>query len=133
MPLTLNDRQTRRLGQSLRQGAVDALRIADALDPAGRTHHLIGVNDMGQFAKDWDALKGIIRQKDDALERQSAQIAAQAQQIAALQQQLSSASSRFDTDDQKAATELHQTITDNAPAQPAAAPASAKDVTVFKK
>jgi hypothetical protein len=62
---------------------------------------------MGQFAKDWEHLKTIIRQKDEAIDRQAAQIAALQQQFSAQQQ--------LDIEDQKAAAELHKTVGDNPP------------------
>ena len=69
---------------------------------------------MGQFAKDWEHLKTLIRQKDDAIDRQAAQIAALQKQVSAQAQQ------QLDADDQKAVAELRQTLGDNAP--PAAPP-----------
>ena len=75
MPVTLTERQAAKVAAALRRGSIDAIRVADAIDPTGRSHFLIEVSDMGQFAKDWDQLKTIIRQKDDAIDRQSAQIA----------------------------------------------------------
>jgi hypothetical protein len=111
MTVTLTERQSAKIAAALRRGSIDALRIADAIDPAGRTHFLIEVTDMGQFAKDWAQLKTIIRQKDDAIERQNAQ-------IAALQKQASAQQPTLDADDQKAVAELRQTVGDN----PAAAP-----------
>ena len=75
---------------------------------------------MGQFAQDWNALKQIIKQKDDALDKASAQLAANAQQIAALQQQIASLSGGFDAADQQAASELHQVVTDEEGTPPAA-------------
>ncbi len=107
MPVTLTDRQSVKVAAALRRGAVDSFRIADAIDPGGQIHFLIEVSDMGQFAKDWDGLKTMIRQKDDAIDRQAAQ-------IAALQQQLASHQA-FDADDQKAIAELRQTMADNTP------------------
>ena len=94
---------------------------------------------MGQFAKDWESLKIIIRQKDDAIDRASTQIATQTQQIAQLQKQLAAAASQFDPADQKAATELRQVIADNSTPAPAASPApsapqsSAPAMTTFTK
>lgn len=91
---------------------------------------------MGQFAKDWEALKTLIRQKDDAIDRASTQIATQTQQIAQLQKQLAAAASQFDAADQKAATELRQVIADNSTPAPAAPPApqsSAPTMTTFTK
>lgn len=91
---------------------------------------------MGQFAKDWESLKTLIRQKDDAIDRASAQIATQAQQIAQLQKQLAAAVSQFDSADQKAAAELRQVIADNSTPTPTAAPApqsSAPAMTTFTK
>lgn len=91
---------------------------------------------MGQFAKDWESLKTLIRQKDDAIDRASAQIATQTQQIAQLQKQLAAAASQFDSADQKAASELRQVIADNNTPAPAAAPApqsSAPAMTTFTK
>ena len=91
---------------------------------------------MGQFAKDWESLKTLIRQKDDAIDRASAQIATQTQQIAQLQKQLAAAVGQFDSADQKAATELRQVIADNAAPAPAAPPApqsSAPGMTTFTK
>lgn len=139
MSLTLTDRQCSRLAVTLRRGAMDSQRIADALDPAGRTHFFIEVNDMGQFAKDWETLKTLIRQKDDALDRQAQQLDQQAKQIAALQQQASAlrqqASAALDAEDSKALTELHQTIQDNAVPPPPNSPpvVPAPNVTTFKK
>ena len=124
MPLTLTDRQAARIATALRQGALDSFRIADALDAGHRTHILIEVSDMGQFAKDWDTLKKLIKDKDDALDRQAAQLATQGQQLANLQQQLSALQQRFDSDDQKAIAEVHQAIVDNAPGASSAAPAT---------
>ena len=81
---------------------------------------------MGQFANDWNQLKTMIRQKDDAIDRQSAQLAAAAQQITSLQQQLAAAQqNQFDAADQAALAELHQTVIDNAPAPSPAPPAPA--------
>jgi uncharacterized coiled-coil protein SlyX len=111
---------------------------------------------MGQFAKDWESLKQIIRQKDDALDRASAQLTAQAQQIAQFQKQLAGLQNQFDASDQKAAAELRQVIADNAaapaapvapvasaapaartasaaPASPATAPSAAPAMTTFTK
>lgn len=93
---------------------------------------------MGQFAKDWESLKTLIRQKDDAIDRASAQIATQTQQIAQLQKQLAAAASQFDPADQKAAAELRQVIADNSapPPAPTAAPApqtNAPAMTTFTK
>src|SRR3978361_1388726 len=105
MPVALTNTQSRRIARALRAGGIDSVHIADALDSAGRTHFLIEVSDMGQFAKDWDSLKQMIRQKDDALDKASAQLGAQAQQIAALQQQVTGLQGSFDADDQKAAAE----------------------------
>ena len=89
---------------------------------------------MGQFAKDWDQLKTIIRQKDDALDRQAAQLATQAQQMSALQQQMASIQQQFDAADQAALAEVHQAAADNATTTPIAptAPAAAA-VTSFVK
>jgi hypothetical protein len=113
----LTDLQSARIARALRRGAIDAFRIADALSPLTRAHFLIEVSDMGQFAKDWNELKTIIRQKDDAIDRQTAQLAAQAQQVATLQQQLTSAQeNQLDADDQAALAELHQAVVDNSPA-----------------
>ena len=64
---------------------------------------------MGQIAKDWEQLKALIRQKNDVIDRQAAQIAALQKQVAAQQQQLP------DADDQKAVAELRRTVGDNAP------------------
>jgi len=114
MPLALTDRQRLKVACALRRGALDSFRIADALDRAGRTHFLIEVLDMGQFAKDWDQLKTIIRQKDDALDAQAAQLDAQARQIAALQK-AAAAAPALDADDQGALAQLHQAALDNAP------------------
>ena len=80
----------------------------------GQTHFFIEVSDMGQFAKDWDQLKTLIRQKDDAIDRQAAQIAALQGQIASQQQ--------FDGDDQKAVAELHEAVGDNLTPPPVAPP-----------
>jgi recombinational DNA repair ATPase RecF len=77
---------------------------------------------MGQFAQDWNALKQIIKQKDDALDKASAQLATNAQQIAALQQQIATLSGGFDAADQQAAAELHQVVSDEEGTPPAAAP-----------
>ena len=131
MPLALTDKQARRIAAALRQGALDSLRIADAIDPAGRTHFTIEVSDMGQFAKDWEQLKTLIRQKDDAIDRQAAQ-------LAALQKQLA-AQPAPDADDQKALAELRQTASDNPPTATAAPPtgtastAAPPTVTTFVK
>jgi methyl-accepting chemotaxis protein len=122
MAITLNPQQARRIAQALRRGGIDSLRIADALDVRGRTHFLIEVSDMGQFAQDWNALKQIIKQKDDALDKASAQLATNAQQIAALQQQIATLSGGFDAADQQAAAELHQVVSDEEGTPPAAAP-----------
>jgi hypothetical protein len=113
MSLTLTGPQSRRIAQSLRRGAIDSLRIADALDPRGRTHFLIEVTDMGQFAQDWNALKQIIKQKDDALDAASTQLTAASQQITALQQQITTLGGGFDAADQQAAVELHQVVTES--------------------
>src|SRR5450432_3800055 len=102
MPVTLTDRQTAKIAAALRRGLIDAMRIADAIDPAGRTHFLIEVTDMGQFAKDWAQLKTLIRQKDDAIDKQAAQLAALQKQLGAQQ--------ALDADDQKAIAELRQTV-----------------------
>jgi hypothetical protein len=126
MPLTLTPTQAARIARALRRGAIDSIRISDAIDPAGRTHFLIEVSEMGKFAKDWDSLKQIIKQKDDALDKAATQLGAQAQQIAALQQQVAGLQGSFDADDQKAAAELHQTIVQNP--QPVAG-----NVTTFTK
>ena len=64
---------------------------------------------MGQLSKDWAELKAIIKQKDDAIDKQAGQIAALQKQIAAQTPQL------LDTDDQKAVAELRQTVGDNTP------------------
>ena len=91
---------------------------------------------MGQFAKDWESLKTLIRQKDDAIDRASAQIATQTQQIAQLQKQLAAVASQFDSADQKAASELRQVIADNAapaPAAPSAPQPAAPAMTTFTK
>lgn len=135
MPITLTERQSAKVAAALRRGAIDALRIADAIDPFNRTHFLIEVSDMGQFAKDWEHLKTLIRQKDDAIDRQSTQ-------IAALQKQVS-AQPALDAEDQKAVAEVHQTANANpvapaakgAAAKPAAAPAHPQTpgVTTFSK
>ncbi|MDB5353610.1 MAG: hypothetical protein JWN24_63 [Phycisphaerales bacterium] len=86
---------------------------------------------MGQFAKDWTQLKTIIRQKDDAIDRQTTQLAAQAQQVTALQQQLAAAQqNQLDADDQAALAELHQAVADNAPPTPTPTAAA---VTTFTK
>ncbi|HWE02438.1 MAG TPA: hypothetical protein VG326_08500 [Tepidisphaeraceae bacterium] len=114
MHVTLNQRQSAKIAAALRRGSIDALRIADAIDPAGQTHFLIEVTDMGQFAKDWAQLKTLIRQKDDAIDKQAAQ-------IAALQKQVSAQQPALDADDQKAVAELHQTIGSNTASAPAAA------------
>ena len=112
MPITITANQARRIAQALRRGGIDSLRIADALDIRGRTHFLIEVSDMGQFAQDWNALKQIIKQKDDALDKASAQITAASQQITALQQQIATLGAGFDAADQQAAAELHQVVAD---------------------
>jgi peptidoglycan hydrolase CwlO-like protein len=113
---SLTDFQSAKIARALRRGAVDSFRIADALSPTTRTHFLIEVQDMGQFATDWNQLKTIIRQKDDAIDRQSAQLAAQSQQVTALQQQLTAAQqNQLDPADQTALAELHQAVTDNTP------------------
>jgi hypothetical protein len=131
MPLTLTDCQSERIARALRRGAMDSLRIADAINPAGRTHFYIEVTDMGQFAKDWEQLKQIIRQKDDALDRQAAQIADLQKQLAASQQQMT------DGDDARALAEAHQTVATNPPIAPAPAPAAksapSPAVTTFNK
>jgi hypothetical protein len=111
MTVTLTERQSEKIATALRRGSIDALRIADAIDPAGRTHFLIEVTDMGQFAKDWAALKILIRQKDDAIDKQAAQLAALQKQIAAQQQQPS-----LDADDHKAIAEVRLTVGENATA-----------------
>ncbi|HEX4793697.1 MAG TPA: hypothetical protein VH370_07900 [Humisphaera sp.] len=124
MSLTLTTHQTARIAAALRRGAIDSFRVADAIDGGGRTHFLIEVSDMGQFAKDWTTLKQIIRQKDDALEKAAAQLGAAAQQIAALQQQVAGLQGAFDAEDQKAAAELKQVASENA---------SPPDITTFTK
>jgi methyl-accepting chemotaxis protein len=130
---SLTTAQATKIARSLRRGAVDAFRIADALDLSTRTHFLIEVSDMGQFAKDWNQLKTIIRQKDDAIDRQTAQLAAQSQQVTSLQQQLAGAQqNQLDADDQSALAELHQAIADNAPPPTPTAPTAAA-VTTFTK
>ena len=72
MDVALTACQAAKIAAALRRGSMDAIRIADAIDPAGRTHFYIEVSDMGQFANDWNQLKTLIRQKDDALDRQAA-------------------------------------------------------------
>jgi hypothetical protein len=136
---SLTDFQSAKIARALRRGAVDSFRIADALSPTTRTHFLIEVQDMGQFATDWNQLKTIIRQKDDAIDRQSAQLAAAAQQVTALQQQLTTAQqNQLDPADQAALAELHQAVTDNtpvstpAPPSPAAAPPISATTTFTK-
>ncbi|HET6249915.1 MAG TPA: hypothetical protein VFE47_19655 [Tepidisphaeraceae bacterium] len=76
---------------------------------------------MGQLAKDWTQLKTIIRQKDDALDRQTAQIADLQKQLTAHQQQA------LDNDDLTAVAELRKTVATNAAAEtpPSAPPATA--------
>jgi phage shock protein A len=117
--MTLTTQQARRIAQALRRGGIDSLRIADALDLRGRTHFLIEVSDMGQFAQDWNSLKQIIKQKDDALDKASAQLTASSQQIASLQQQIAAMGAGFDAADQQAATEMHQVVVDDQEAPPA--------------
>jgi len=145
--ITITTSQSRRIAQALRRGGIDSLRIADALDIRGRTHFLIEVSDMGQFAQDWNALKQIIKQKDDALDKASAQITAASQQITALQQQIATLGAGFDAADQQAAAELHQVVADEEgtpppadvpPATPNSAPAVSPNpapaaVTTFTK
>ena len=70
---------------------------------------------MGQFARDWAHLKTLISQKDDAIEQQTAT-------IAALQKQLASQPA-LDAEDQQAVAEVHQTASAN---PVAAAPSAAK-------
>ena len=118
MPVTLTERQAAAIAAAQRRGAIDSFRIADAIDPAGKKHFLIEVSDMGQFAKDWEQLKTLIRQKDDAIDKQAAQ-------IAQLQKQIAGQS--LDADDLKALADAHQTVVQNAPAAPA--PAAAKPAT----
>jgi hypothetical protein len=65
--MTLTTQQARRIAQALRRGGIDSLRIADALDLRGRTHFLIEVSDMGQFAQDWNSLKQIIKHADQRI------------------------------------------------------------------
>ena len=74
MSLTLTTHQAARIATALRRGGVDSFRIADAIDAGGRTHFLIEVSDMGQFAKDWTTLKQIIKQYQLINDRHSDQI-----------------------------------------------------------
>ena len=50
------------------------MRVSHASD-LHKKHSLTEVPTMGQLDKDWTQLKTIIRQKDDAIDRQAAQIA----------------------------------------------------------
>ena len=122
MTVTLTERQSVKIATTLRRGSIDALRIADAIDPAGRTHFLIEATDMGQFAKDWAQLKILIRQKDDAIDKQAAQ-------LAALQKQISAQQPTLDAEDQNAVAELRQTVGDNAVAAVAPVTSAAKSTT----
>ena len=78
---------------------------------------------MGQFAQDWNALKQIIKQKDDALDAASTQLTAASQQIAVLQQQITTLGAGFDAADQQAAAELHQVVQEDEGTPPATEPA----------
>jgi septal ring factor EnvC (AmiA/AmiB activator) len=146
----LTGRQASVISSRLRAGALDSLRIANAIDPAGKTHHTIEVKDMGQFAKDWTALKGIIKQKDDAIDQLSKQVADQGTQITTLTQQVAVAQQQAgalqeqldsmpieDADDIAAVAEIDQVVKDNIPStssgQAAPAVVDPAAVTTFTK
>ena len=108
MPARLSERRLKQYADALRRGAWNSIVVAEQLHPEGASDF------MGQLAKDWDALKAIIKQKDDAIAGLQATNAEQAQRITSLLGEVP------DADDVKAEEEIHQVVT--AAATPPATP-----------